>query len=149
MIKRIYHFSMNIAVAIFGFFFLLWLLAIDWPARKTGDWFPVVGKLNIQVVESFMVGDRLAMKIIGNAEKYRSCDFNKMTWYVRNDHGAMSELYSTFTDKPRVNGVGVIQFEGIVVGISTARLAETYAEVTHSCKGFKTITEFYEGELSD
>ncbi|WP_339107133.1 hypothetical protein [Thioclava sp. GXIMD4216] len=44
-------------------------------------------------------------------------------------------LPARFDDRPQIRAVGRMEFEALVVGLTEAQLAESYADVRHACHG--------------
>ena len=121
-----------------------WTFATSERASRTlGGIWPVVSMLEIEDVEAVDVDGLAATRITGTAHKLRDCVFRGVSFYL---HGPDDvPVDAKFIDKPAVNGVGKLEWDGLLVGIEPNRLWETYGEVEHNCSGIAVISPFFIG----
>lgn len=88
-------------------------------------------------------------KWAGTSEKLRECEFLDVVWYFGPRDGRKVEVPAFFSDPPKLRGVGVIEFEGIVISLDPEAVTNnSHAYVIHQCPGrfWRTITPFYDSE---
>lgn len=129
-------------------FFLAWIgvfLQMPLAAELRGDVMPVVTRINVISTRPFTMPDgRSAVLIRAEAVKMRDCGFRHLDWFLVADGGETS-ITAFFLDPPAVRPRGIIQWEGLVVGVDPARLSSTRATVRHRCWLGPVDTVFFTG----